>query len=532
MGDWLHVRDVLIPQARKAADPIAALVRLYETEGRDGLVAEALGETHEELGDLAAAAQWYQKAADRFPKDFYKQRATSALKRVRSTQSEGNTLYIVSCTKRKVWHDGAPVPRFVAAQDAYCGQSFDTWRNSPQARASPRWLILSAKYGFLDPDHPICDYDVTFSDPRTGPIDDATLAGQAAHQTRWADAVPLRDFDRVVVIGSREYLTRTRRAFEPLEIPVEEWDNAPRAPSGSGVDGSSESRAEAVGRALGELPASVYEAADRGEPEWPVLERIVAELPLGTDVILTLALALSDYQLGAGGAEVYWAEAERQLDEQSPGSPAEAQQFMAALMRRPVAARLAQAKLGRIARLLDSAIPEQVTKGVASVQATSLWRALTSAIGGDPNAKTIVFALKTVGLLHLCATGQRMRLPDQLPIPVDLRIARVGLAAGLIAPPLGRDVPTAMEGVEEIATDRRPEIIDAWAEVAQNVGLATAEMDSLIWQIAGPLQANRRDAVKASDAVSAPLQGYGAEPAVADRAAKELTAALAAETAC
>ena len=261
-----------------------------------------------------------------------------------------------------------------------------------------------------------------------------------------------------------------------------------------------------------------------------MLERIAA-LPAGLDVLLTLALALSDYQLGPGGATVYWAEADRLLDGHAVESSDDMLPFMEALMTRPVAARLAQAKVDRVGRLLASNIPGQVADGVAAVDAGALWENLANALGGDRNAKTIVFALKTLGLLHLRATGRRMRLPDELPIPVDLRIARVSLSAGLIAPPAGVDVVAAMENVGQIAADMRGPIIDAWREVAQHIGLTAPEFDSLLWQIAVPLHSHRRSRPESTRAVSALLEQRGAESAGAQRVADELTWGLATQAA-
>ncbi|MFO0846915.1 MAG: N-glycosylase/DNA lyase, partial [Gemmataceae bacterium] len=282
--------------------------------------------------------------------------------------------------------------------------------------------------------------------------------------------------------------------------------------------------AEQVGRALGELPAAVYDSADRWDPEWPVLEKIAA-LPRGADVLLTLALALSDYQLGVGGATAYWAAAPSLLERFPPDDAGQVYEFMFELMQRPVAARLGENKLRRVKRLVDSEVPQLTSGGVESVDAVALWPALAKAASadGDRNAKTIVFALKTLGLLHLAATGRRLALPEQLPIPVDLRVARVSLSAGLIGPPPGVSVLEAIENVEPLIESNRVQMIEAWTEAAANVGLSAAEIDSLIWQLGEPLYAHRHSRADAEAALQAHLQLLGAPGPAARAAAHELT---------
>lgn len=73
-----------------------------------------------------------------------------------------------------------------------------------------------------------------------------------------------------------------------------------------------ESRAVPIGEALAAISEVVYEAIDRGEPEWPVLERLARQEGIG--VLASLALALSDFQLGGGGATRYWLDVQQILD--------------------------------------------------------------------------------------------------------------------------------------------------------------------------------------------------------------------------
>src|SRR4051794_17641224 len=73
-------------------------------------------------------------------------------------------LIIVPCGRSKVW-DRSPDLGPTAAQDAYVGGPFKLNRAYAE-RFGQRWVILSAKYGFIDPAFVIPGpYDTTFLKP-------------------------------------------------------------------------------------------------------------------------------------------------------------------------------------------------------------------------------------------------------------------------------------------------------------------------------------------------------------------------------
>src|SRR5680860_1607691 len=81
----------------------------------------------------------------------------------------GGVLVIVPCGKRKIWdHDPTHGP--AKAEDAYTGTLFRLNREYAE-KYGDRWLILSAKYGFVPPEFEIPEsYDVAFNKKRTNPI--------------------------------------------------------------------------------------------------------------------------------------------------------------------------------------------------------------------------------------------------------------------------------------------------------------------------------------------------------------------------
>jgi hypothetical protein len=121
-------------------------------------------------------------------------------------------LVIIPCGSAKVW-SRSPDTGAVPARDAYVGPPFKVSRAFAE-RFGDRWLILSAKYGFIAPDFPIPGpYDVTFKEPRTDPLTVELLLQQArdAH---------LSDFDEAVALGGQEYRRIISEVFASFVVPV------------------------------------------------------------------------------------------------------------------------------------------------------------------------------------------------------------------------------------------------------------------------------------------------------------------------
>lgn len=531
MSSWRDINARII-ECRRLPDPRRCLTELF-AEAPDGHVAFALGEEFESRGQAAwpRALEWFEKAESLYPLQSYKSRARSAASRVRlaliaaakdtsgqlsddPSPPTAQRLVIVGCTKQKIWDDDPSAPDYVPARRAYTGRSLPDWvREGRDEPSGARWLFLSAKYGFIEPDHPIAAYDVPFSDPATGPISRESLRAQVRHQTRWGD-IPLASFVKREVCAGAAYREMVTFAYAES--------------SSTGISSSDvRDRARALGRAIAELTPEQVDAIDRGEPEW----RLLASLPerVGDLCWLTaIALGLTDFQLGDGGAQLYWQVAEKEIDASPPGNPAGVRDLIERIVRHSVAAESADLKLRRIDRLLESPLPRWLEARTAEGlhnELAELWERLASAMNQDPSAKTIVFAVKLVDLMLLQATGERGALPDDTPIAVDIRIARAAYASGIMKPPPGETASSMLRrSSAELLAQREP-YIRAWQEVARHTALSPLRLDSLIWQAAGHLRPGRSSAA-ARASISGLLVGYGADPSLANRIGAELTGAL------
>jgi hypothetical protein len=121
-------------------------------------------------------------------------------------------LVVVACGKRKVW-DIDPSHGPARAADAYLGPPFRVNREYAEAFAE-RWVILSAKYGFISPDFVIpTNYSVTFKRKGTEPVSVSVLRAQAREQG-------LGDYPTVVGLGAIEYREAITEAFAAAPVTL------------------------------------------------------------------------------------------------------------------------------------------------------------------------------------------------------------------------------------------------------------------------------------------------------------------------
>ena len=122
-----------------------------------------------------------------------------------ATASRSGPLVVVGCASRKVWNNLAIAPDQPAGQ-AYASPIFKKSRAYAE-QLGCAWVILSAKYGFLQPEEMIRDYDETFNRHSPGLVDAPTLKRQVKKKG-------LDRYSEVLVLAGRSYVVRVRAAFE------------------------------------------------------------------------------------------------------------------------------------------------------------------------------------------------------------------------------------------------------------------------------------------------------------------------------
>lgn len=130
--------------------------------------------------------------------------------RERFQMNQKGTLVIISCSARKIW-DHQPSAGPTIAKNAYSSPVFAVSREYAE-KFGGAWLVLSAMYGFIEPDFLIPgNYNVRISNP--GSISPGDLAAQVRDKG-------LGRFKKVEVLGSLDYFSATRAAFKSTDSEV------------------------------------------------------------------------------------------------------------------------------------------------------------------------------------------------------------------------------------------------------------------------------------------------------------------------
>src|SRR5437867_988978 len=125
--------------------------------------------------------------------------------------NSGGTLVVVSCGSKKIWTMKRTLD-LQKARVAYIGPFFEVNREYAE-KFSDRWVILSAKYGFLNPAELIQDYNVTFKDLKTKPISMSILRKQVLEKK-------LGPFTKIVVLGGKAYADIVEEAFSDVGAKI------------------------------------------------------------------------------------------------------------------------------------------------------------------------------------------------------------------------------------------------------------------------------------------------------------------------
>jgi hypothetical protein len=139
------------------------------------------------------------------------------------------TLFVVGCTKAKIWDVVPDAPFYVPARFAYRGEGFGRfliWAEGSAIQLDTkgfRWVVLSAKYGFIDPWHPIANYDVAMDDETAVSLE--CLKAQALHVKPPRAGLTevktrrLADFKLVVCVNCPKlYFERIRAVFGDAKV--------------------------------------------------------------------------------------------------------------------------------------------------------------------------------------------------------------------------------------------------------------------------------------------------------------------------
>ena len=117
---------------------------------------------------------------------------------------------IVACTRTKIWDKDPAASLFVPAREAFRGpmflQAVDCFRMiTRHIGEEPLWMILSAKFGLINPDWNMPDYSVHLSSSRSS----NGLVSFSEMEEQW-DEKSLSRYDTFAVWGPSAYCKQIR----------------------------------------------------------------------------------------------------------------------------------------------------------------------------------------------------------------------------------------------------------------------------------------------------------------------------------
>ena len=216
---WSKINKT-IKECLQSEKPLECLLNLFQ-ETKDGWVAFHIGNLLRDQGKKVEAINYYKIAHEKLPLAKYKKLVKNEIDKVEAQLTqEKDVLFIVSCTKNKIWNEKEHVPKYVPAQKAYTGNIMKKWLESKEAKIYP-WLIFSSKYGIIEPDHPIRNYDIHFIyDP--GAISEKTILRQIIYHE--FNGFKVKDFKKVHFVGSQEYYRKLKLIFAKAGMELYKYE--------------------------------------------------------------------------------------------------------------------------------------------------------------------------------------------------------------------------------------------------------------------------------------------------------------------
>lgn len=217
------------------------------------------------------------------------------------------------------------------------------------------------------------------------------------------------------------------------------------------------------------IPWDVWEKIVKKEPEWQNMEFFFLPYGFGPFAVLMLATGLNAYQLKGKSDVAYWPNIRKVLEVSSP--PRSPDELCKLLMPFYQQERLNTKKIKRLKKFLGSSLASQLwgsSPQMVSADFLNIWESLAKIMNQRPQAKTIVFAMKCLGISLFIAREYKFNFTP-IPVPVDSRVMKF---TNLF-----------------FKTDSDDDVRAFWNDVLSilrkdDPRITMIHLDSLIWQIA------------------------------------------------
>lgn len=232
--------------------------------------------------------------------------------------------------------------------------------------------------------------------------------------------------------------------------------------------------------------------------------KTVCESGGGVGAISTFLTALAAYRLRCTG-ETYWRRfADFFVARSWGGDPVDI--VVSFLVTDHCSSLLREVKISRVRKF--ASYTKEIATLIAQCNFKQLWSLASRVLNSDPASKTVVFAVK-MGYycgraLGLCSNP----LPQEIPIPVDLRVARATLSLGMVQ----------SSSVNDAVARCRDSIVRAWSIVGGHLQIPPLHLDSLLWALQNPETFSKVEAApisgQALEAIRRLYREMGTQPSV------------------
>ncbi|ABW01678.1 N-glycosylase/DNA lyase [Caldivirga maquilingensis] len=231
----------------------------------------------------------------------------------------------------------------------------------------------------------------------------------------------------------------------------------------------SEERVIKLSTVLRELSLSDVLAFEERDPQFIVVKELCTALNNpGLVAVLVAMNSIVSYML-TGRGERHWSYFSEYFSHNKPSDLC--RDFKAYVVKSPYLARGREVKVDRIDRFCRAKLHERLM-GLTNLN--EAWSLLAGGLHSPINSKTIVFAVKMLYYAYR-ACGINVKPPEDLPIPVDYRIATLTKCSGLI------------NAEAKVLAAKQNLVQETWGRVAELSGIPQVNLDALLWVIGGAL---------------------------------------------
>jgi len=237
---------------------------------------------------------------------------------------------------------------------------------------------------------------------------------------------------------------------------------------------STSNKVKLLGHLLRNLGLEYLLELETLDPQYKCLKELGAKFSEGELALISVLGSIVAYRLSKRGEE-YWRElTDYFLNIKVARDPSSiASTFMEFLRSSKTNRVLLKQKTHRIEKLVNRDFHKTLFHrfNEYSQDLFKLWSDLAVNLNADRKTKTIVFAVKMFYYAIRASHGNKiLRVPLQIPIPVDLRVFRISHKLGLVR---GRRF-----------TQKQAKLVqETWQRVASVSGIAPLHIDVLLWML-------------------------------------------------